>query len=77
MGMMIDEAIRRIDEHNYIHQRKEPRAVDITEAFDTLVEVAMKYQKIEQIYQKWNEVNDFTYNLAMQKISEVIEDGND
>lgn len=69
MGMSIDEAIRRIDEHNYIHQRKEPRAVNITEAFDTLVEVAMKYQKIEDIY----------YHQSGQALEnslrEVIEDG--
>lgn len=36
-----------------------------------------KVQKIKQIYQKWNEVNDFSYNQAMQKIGEVLEDGND
>ena len=39
-----------------------------------------KYQKIDEIYQKWNEVNDFTYNQAMKEIGEVIEseqtDGN-
>jgi hypothetical protein len=41
------------------------------------IDTMNKYQKIEQIYQKWNEVNDFSYNQAMQKISEVLEDGND
>jgi hypothetical protein len=41
------------------------------------IDTMHKYQKIEQIYQKWNEVNDFSYNQAMQKIGEVLEDGND
>lgn len=41
------------------------------------IDTIRKYQKIEQIYQKWNEVNDFSYNQAMQKIGEVIENGND
>lgn len=75
--MTIKEAIRRIDEHNYIHQSKEPRAVHITEAFDTLVEVAMKYQKIEQIIKDHDNdriPEDYWY---IDKIREVIEDGND
>ena len=55
MGMTIDEAIRRIDEHNYIHQYKEPRAVYITEAFDVAVEAMRKYQKMQEILEKvWN-----------------------
>lgn len=41
------------------------------------IDTMHKYQKIKQIYQKWNEVNDFSYNQAMQKIGEVLEDGND
>lgn len=39
------------------------------------LDIINKYQKIEQIYQKWNEVNDFSYNQAMRKIGEVVEDG--
>jgi hypothetical protein len=39
------------------------------------IDTMHKYQKIEQIYQKWNEVNDFSYNQVMRKIGEVIEDG--
>ena len=41
------------------------------------LDIINKYQKIEQIYQKWIEVNDFSYNQAMSQISEVLEDGND
>lgn len=37
------------------------------------IKTMRKYQKIQEIYQKWNEVNDFTYNQAMQEIGEVIE----
>lgn len=47
------------------------------EAVKTALDTMRKYQKIEQIYQKWNEVNDFSYNQAMQQIGEVLEDGND
>ena len=37
------------------------------------IKTMRKYQKIQEIYQKWNEVNDFTYNQAMQEIGKVIE----
>lgn len=40
------------------------------------LDIIDKYQKIKQIYENWNEVNDFSYNQAMQKIGEVLEDGN-
>lgn len=74
MKMPIDEAIRRIDEHNYIHQRKEPRAVYITEAFDTLIGVAKKYQKITEIVEHWACCGN--PSDSMIAISEVL-DGND
>lgn len=45
--------------------------VALTDALNTM----RKYQQIVQIYQKWNDVNDFSYNQAMQKIGEVVEDG--
>ena len=73
MGMTIDEAIRRIDEHNHIHQNKEPRAVYITEAFDVAINTMRKYQRIEEI------VNDRYGKPVFKTLDEVIkvvEDGN-
>lgn len=46
-----------------------------SQSLECAVDTMRKYQKIEQIYQKWNEVNDFSYNQAMREIGEVIEDG--
>lgn len=46
-------------------------------AFEMSLDVMRKYQKIKQIYDSWNKVNDFSYNQAMRKIGEVLEDGND
>lgn len=63
MGMTIEEAIRRIDEHNYIHRKKEPRAVYITEAFDTLINIARKYQKIEQLIKSEMSLNNPNCNI--------------
>ena len=55
---------------------KETNTVLITQdSFVEMKNIMHKYQKIEQIYQKWNEVNDFSYNQAMLKIGEVLEDG--
>lgn len=53
--MSIDEAIRRIDEHNCIHQMKESRAIHISEAFDVAKDTMRKYQKIEQILKDYSE----------------------
>lgn len=71
MGMSIDDAIKRI---NNIMFTKFTTVKD-EDAFFTAIDTMRKYQEIEQIYQKWNEVNDFSYNQAMQKIGEVLEDG--
>ena len=77
MGMSIDEAIRRIDEHNYIHQRKEPRAVYITEALNVAVDTMRKYQKIREIaFPLQFCTTDKLNHEAIMKICEVIENGN-
>lgn len=75
MGMTIDEAISRIDYHNYIHQRREPRAIYITEAFRMATSIMRKYQKIKQIVNAWDD--DENAMILAHKIKEVIEDGND
>lgn len=41
--------------------------------YKEISDIMHKYQKIDEIYQKWNEVNDFAYNQAMKEIGEVIE----
>ena len=75
--MTIDEAIRRINEHNYIHQQKEPRAVYITEALDMAVETMRKYQKIEQIIKDHDNGSIPEKYWHIGKIREVLEDGDD
>lgn len=75
MGMTIDEAISRIDYHNYIHQRREPRAIYITEAFRMATSIMRKYQKIKQIVNAWDD--DENAMILAHKIKEVIEYGND
>lgn len=70
MEMTIDEAIRRIEHHNYIHQRREPRAIYISEAFKIAIDTMRKYQQIEQIHKDW--FKEFDSAEAYTKISEVI-----
>lgn len=76
MEMTIDEAIRRIDEHNYIHQHEEPRAIYITEALDMASEIMRKYQKIERIIRLYDATWEFhSLRGTVDKIKEVLEDG--
>lgn len=65
MGMTIDEAIETL-----LYTRSYGTA-DIAKS--VAIRTMRKYQKIQEIYQKWNEVNDFTYNQAMQEIGKIIE----
>jgi hypothetical protein len=72
MEMAIDEAIRRIDEHNYIHQSKEPRAIKISEALNVAMDTMRRYEKIKQI------LKEIPYGgeATVRRIQEVVEDGN-
>ena len=45
----------------------------IIESLESAIDIMRKYQKIQEIYQKWNEVNDFEYNQAMLQIGKVLE----
>jgi hypothetical protein len=75
MKITVDEAIRRIDEHNYIHQRKEPRAIYISEALDMAVAIMRKYQRICKILDKSDNGEQCMYD-TIQEIEEV-RNGND
>lgn len=70
MGMTIDKAIEIIN--HYPDYPKE----EVKKALVFAIETMRKYQQIEQIYQKWIEVNDFSYNQAMSQIGVVLEGGN-
>lgn len=85
MGMRVDEAERYLRlmlggmKHavEYWKDRdKEESDIEQTnvEAVKTALDTMHKYQKIEQIYRMFNEVNDFP--LAMWNIGGVL-DGND
>ena len=77
MRMTIDEAIRRIDKHNYMHQRRELRAIHISEAFKVAIDTMRKYQKIVQIIKDHDAdrmPEDYWY---VDKIREVLENGKD
>lgn len=50
-----------------------PEKTEICTSLSKAIDTMRKYQKIQEIYQKWNEVNDFAYNQAMQEIGKVIE----
>ena len=75
MGMSIDEAIgllERGSQYNYYDS-----AEDFCKAYDMAIDTMRKYQKIEQIIKDHDNdriPEDYWY---IDKIREVIEDGND
>ena len=76
MGMTIEEIIKSFDYIKHVgNGESEYKHCVQGKALDEAVTIMRKYQKIEQIYQKWNEYNDFSYNQAMREIGEVLEDG--
>lgn len=65
MGITIDKTIEFYNGLEcYTPQAKDAR--------DVAIKTMRKYQKIQEIYQKWNDVNDFAYNQAMSEIGKVI-----
>lgn len=78
MGMTIDEAIQNIEivkedyweDDGYGNETKEYE--DTMQSFDMLIDIAKKYQKIEEIVRKTS--ND---DWIGRKIKKVLEDGND
>lgn len=73
MGMSIDEAIRHLGTYSSTLGSGQTPQAQHEESKRVARDTMRKYQKIQEIYQKWNEVNDFTYNQAMQEIGKVLE----
>ena len=68
IGMSFDEHMAQLKKLKSFHNGSYGASINFA------LDIIRKYQKIEQIYQKWDEVNDFSYNQAMREIGEVIED---
>lgn len=68
MRMSMDEHIAQLKKLKSFHNGSYGASINFA------IDIMRKDQKIEQIYQKWNEVNDFSYNQAMREIGKVIED---
>lgn len=78
MGMTIDEAIIQSRIQLIIWEEGcESKLNNSPKAVETLIEIARKYQKIEQIYREWFSDTGRTSADAYERIGEVLEDGND
>jgi hypothetical protein len=79
MEMMIAEPIQTLeylrDSGVFPFNSKKEGMLYTAESIDVAIDAVRKYQKIEQIYQKWIEVYDFSYEQAMSQIGVVLKDG--
>ena len=78
MGMSIDNSIRLLEDYHKWEKQHGLDGSGVDDATNKLVEVAKKYQKITEIIEHYREnVRDKVTNENMEKILEVVEDGND
>ena len=77
MEMTIDNAIKHIKQARYdFCEYWEETRNDTTIAFDKAIETMRKYQMIEEIYKNWCYPTYFNATDAMNKLGEVLKDGN-
>lgn len=69
MGMTIDKAILRV-EHSQMN-------VDDKETADFIIDTMRKYQKIQDIYDTWNDDLGIQTHRAMNDIGQVLNRHND
>lgn len=77
MGMMIDNAIKHMEQarYDYCEYWEETRN-DTTIAFDIAIDTMRKYQKIQETINNAKDSDGAVkYNWLYEQIREVIEDG--
>jgi len=78
MKMSIDNSIRLLEDYHKWEKKYGIFGSGVDDATNKLLEVAKKYQKIDQILSDW--INDDSVGMSdywMGRIKEVMEDGND
>lgn len=78
MGITVDNSIRLLEDYRKWKKQFGIDGSGVDDATNKLLEVAKKYQKITEIIEHYREnVRDKVTNENMEKILEVVEDGND
>ena len=82
MEMTIDRAIKKLKGQQADFNEQYIDFGGINDAFYTAYEIMRKYQKIEEIVNGWDRYRNGVSSsegdsIYMQKVSEVVEDGND
>ena len=79
MGMSIDNSIRLLEDHHKWEKKYGMFGSGVDDATKKLLEVAKKYQKIQEIL-RWNNAPSPYYKTdgdLFREICEVLEDGED
>ena len=76
MGMTIEDTI-----NTFRHIRNHPKTDEEEvikfgqELFDTAIDTMRKYQKIQEIYERFQKDGNYYHHMAWLDVMEVVEDG--
>lgn len=76
MGMTIEESLEWVISRKE-HYEMDDNCQELAQALDTAIDTMQKYQKIKEIYDNWNVDFGVETHRAMNKIGDIIKDGND
>ena len=84
MGMTIDESKQLLSDYQRLfnslngdYKLSQVQISELSHSISTAIDTMRKYQMIEEIYKNWCYPTYFNATDAMNKLGEVLKDGND
>lgn len=84
MGMTIEESRKLLSQYKKLfnslngnYKLSQVQIAELSHSISTAIDIMRKYQMIEEIYKNWCYPTQINAVEAMNKIGEVLEDGND
>lgn len=78
MGLSIEENVATLKEHlNTLNVDKGVEFYQEIESIQSAIDIMRKYQKIEQIYERFQKDGNYYHHMAWLDVMEVLKDEND